>query len=116
MITGQSPRIQWRKNPGGVKRTVVQAKEIARTHGVLIPDDVDFFEDEEGELPENMTARGPEVTKPAGGVVRWSDLVNALTGKVPFRVQSEILRSDEAIVGVFGHEMFELKALRGMLK
>jgi hypothetical protein len=116
MLTGQSPRLQWKENPHREKRSIDQAKEIARKHGVSVPNDVDFFEDEEGELPQNMTARGPRVTKPSGSIVRWSDLVNSLTGKVPFLVRSEILTSDEAIVAVFAHEMFELEALRGILR
>jgi hypothetical protein len=115
MIAGQSPRVQWRPNSDGVKRTVQEAMEIARVHGVSIPEDVDFFEDEDGELPDDMTARGPMVTKLAGSLVNWSDLVNGLTGKVPFLVRSDILKSDEAIVAVFGHEMYELEALRDML-
>ncbi len=116
MIAGQSPRIKWRDNPHGKKRTLAEAKEIARAHGVHIADDVEFFEDEEGELPDNMTARGPRVTKLPGSLVYWSDLVNSITGRVPFIVRVDILKSDEAIVGVFGHEMYELDALRGMLK
>jgi len=108
--------MKWRENPDGKKRTVVEAKEIAQVHGVHIPDDVEFFEDEEDELPESMTARGPRVSKLAGSLVYWSDLVNTLTGKVPFLVRPDILRSDEAIVGVFGHEMYEIDALRGILK
>jgi hypothetical protein len=116
MIAGQSPRLKWRENPEGKKRSIQQAKEIARKFGVQIPDDVEFFEDEENELPEHMTARGPKVTKLAGSIVSWSDLVNTLTGKVPFLVRPEILTSDEAIVGVFGHEMYELASLRGSLR
>ena len=116
MISGQSPRMRWKKNHSDEKRTIEQATEIAQKNGVRIPVDVLFFEDEEGDLPEYMTARGPKVTKPAGSNVHWSDLVNLLTGKVPFRVRSEILKSDEAIVGVFGHEMYELDALRDLLK
>ena len=115
MITGQSPTIRWNDNPDGEKRTIADAVEIARRHGVEIPQDVDFFEDEEGEVPANMTARGPRVTLPAGSVVRWIDLVNPLTCKVPFIVRSDILASDEAIVAVFGHEMYELKKLRPLL-
>lgn len=84
MITGQSPRLKWSENTDRRKRTVEEAKEIAHRFGVHIPDDVEFFEDEENLLPENMTARGPKVTKRAGSVVYWSDLVNGLTGKVPF--------------------------------
>jgi hypothetical protein len=115
MIAGQSPSVEWQENPSGEKRTIDEAIEIARKYGVRIPDDVDFFEDEDDELQENMTARGPKVTKVAGSVVYWSDLVNGLTGKVPFLVRPDILRSDEAIVAVFGHEMYELEALREIL-
>src|SRR6266404_6344668 len=116
MIAGQSPRLKWQENADGQKRTIEETKEIARRFGVSIPDDVEFFEDEENDLSEDMTARGPKVTKLAGSMVYWSDLVNTLTGKVPFLVRPDILMSDEAIVGVFGHEMFELEALRGILK
>ena len=106
----------WRENPDGKKRTIEEAKEIAQKFGVHIPDDVEFFEDEEDELPENLTARGPKVTKLSGSIVYWSIRINTLTGKVPFLVRPDILKSDEAIVGVFGHEMHELEALRGLLK
>src|SRR6516162_1053122 len=116
MIAGQSPRLTWAANPEGKKRTIQEAKEIARKFGVQIPDDVEFFEDEENELPESMTARGPKVTKLTGTTVYWSDLVHTLTGKVPFLVRPDVLTSDEAIVAVFGHEMYEREGLRGILK
>jgi hypothetical protein len=48
--------------------------------------------------------------------VRWSDLVHSLTGKVPFLVRQDVLKSDEAIVAVLGHKMYELAALRDILK
>ncbi|MCI0682453.1 MAG: hypothetical protein L0Y71_10130 [Gemmataceae bacterium] len=116
MIAGQSPRLIWKVNPQGHKRTIEEALEIARGFGVHVPPDVFFFEDEDNELPDDGTARGPKVTKPAGSAVYWSDLLNSRTGKVPFRIRSEILNSDEAIVGVIAHEMYELEKLRGMLK
>lgn len=116
MIAGQSPRLTWRENVGGAKRSLADAIEIARTHGVSIPDDVDFFEVDENELPEHMTARGPVVSKPAGSIVVWSDFVNSVTGKIPFRIRTDVLSSDEAIVAVFGHEMYELTKLRAILK
>lgn len=116
MITGQSPRIQWQPNPQGEIRTVEEATAIARKHGVPIPDDVEFFEDELGELHKDRTACGPRVDKPTGSIVRWTDLVHDRTGRVPFRLWPEILKSDEAIVAVFAHEMFELEALRPLLR
>src|SRR5208282_4451085 len=93
-----------------------EVPEILRDYGVPVPDDVDFFEDEDNELPEDMTARGPKVTKLAGSIIHWSDLINTLTGKVPFLIQSAILISDEAIAAVLGHEIHELEALRDLLK
>ena len=89
---------------------------IATRYGVEIPEDVDFFVDELDELHENLTACSPRVDKPAGSIVLWTDLVHDKTGKVPFRIWPGILRSDEAIVGVIAHEVFELEMLRPMLK
>jgi hypothetical protein len=115
MISGQYPKQQWRPNAGGIVRTVEQAVGIAKRFGVRIPEDAEFFVDEFGELDKETTARGPRVTKLAGSVVRWSDLVHDLTGKVPFRIRPDILASDEAIVAVLAHEMYELEKLRPIL-
>jgi hypothetical protein len=83
---------------------------------VVIPEDVDFFPDELGELDENNTACGPRVVRPAGTAIGWSALVHDRTGKVPFRFWPGILNKDEAIVAVFAHEMFELEQLRPLLQ
>jgi hypothetical protein len=116
MISGQFPRQQWRQNPGGQSRTVEEAIAIARRFGVQVPNDVDFFVDELGDLDETTTARGPLVSKIAGTIVTWSDLAHDQTGKVPFRTRPDILTSDEAIVAVFAHEMYELEMLRPLLR
>jgi hypothetical protein len=73
-------------NPQGEIRTTEEAKAIARKHGVSIPDDVEFFEDELDELDTNRIACGPRVDKPSGSIVHWTDLLHDKTGKVPFRV------------------------------
>jgi hypothetical protein len=57
-------------------------------------------------------ARGPAVTKEPGADVSWSDLVHQQTFKVPFWIRSDILESDEAIIAVIAHEIFELERLR----
>ncbi|MGD0896341.1 MAG: hypothetical protein ABR915_00810 [Thermoguttaceae bacterium] len=115
MISGRSPRQQWRANLDGRARSVGEAVRIARSFGVSIPDDVTFFVDELGWLDERTTARGPRVTKPSGALVGWSDMLN-IAGRVPFIVRPDILRSDEAIVAVFTHEMYELAELRPLLE
>src|SRR6202521_5056068 len=105
MIAGQSPRIQWKDNAAGQVRTIKDAIAIARQNGVEVPDDVSFWVDELGELHPDWTACGPRVDKADGSIVYWSDLVHYETGKVPFRIWEGILKSDEAIVAVFAHEM-----------
>jgi hypothetical protein len=114
MIAGQSPRLVWRDNPGGEVRTLAEALEIAQKHGVVIPDDVRFVIDTIGDLGPEETARGPLVRLPDGANVTWSDLVHPRTGKVPFRLWSGI-KSDEAIVAVIAHEMYELELARPFL-
>jgi hypothetical protein len=115
MIAGQSPRMQWLPNPKGEIRTVGEADAIAKKHGVPVPEDMEFFANELAELHKNRTACGPRVDKPAGSIVYWADLVHDSTGKVPFRLWPGILISDEAIVAVMAHEMFELEMLRPLL-
>ncbi len=38
-----------------------------------------------------------------------------MTGKVPFRIRQDIFTSDEAIVAVIAHEMYELENLHPVL-
>lgn len=116
MVSGQSPKLEWRVNPDGRSRTIEEAVLVAETFGVEIPDDVDFFVDDYGDLDTSTTARGPRVTKPAGSIVYWKDLVHDKTGRVPFLIRPDILASDEAIVAVFAHEMYELGKLRPILQ
>ena len=63
MITGHSPRLEWRPNPDGRVRSIEEALELARRWGVDMPADIEFILDEEGELNEHVTARGPGITK-----------------------------------------------------
>jgi hypothetical protein len=116
MIAGQFPRRQWRDNPDGQIRNIEEAVQIAKKNGVVIPDDIEFHVDESGELNNELTARGPRVDKPFGARVYWSDLVHDRTHKVPFRIWAGILKSDEAIVAVLAHEMYEIRALRSYLE
>ena len=116
MIGGQFPRMSWRKNPGGEIRSPEEAIEIARRHGVVIPEDVHLSFDSSDDLGPNRTAWGPRVDKETGEIVRWDDLVHDRTGKVPYRIWSGVLDSDEAIVAVLGHEMYENNELRLLMR
>jgi hypothetical protein len=116
MIAGQFPNRDWRANPEGQTRSIVEAVAIAKRFCVPIPDDVAFFIDEYGDLGPDTMARGPRVTKPAGATVHRTDLVHDKTGKVPFRIRPDVLGSAEAIVAVLAHEMYEREALRPILQ
>jgi hypothetical protein len=112
---GHTPNVAWQDNADGAIRSVSEAVEIARAHGVDIPDIAAFFVDELNLLDENTTARGPKVTKASGGAVVLDDLLNKF-GQVPFILRPDILKSDEAIVAVIAHEMHELNGLLPLLR
>lgn len=114
-MLGHLPKMTWRPNSAGGVRSISEALEIARAHGVVIPEYVEFYLDEWALLDEHTTARGPKITKAAGEIVAWEDMLNRF-GKVPFIIRRDIMQSDEAIVAVIGHEMHELQRLTPLLK
>jgi hypothetical protein len=121
-VAGQRPAALWTVNAGGQHRSIDEAKAVAKDYAV-IPDDVEFFEAEPGELRGTLedlaagrpmeTARIAAVTEDAEGYVRWSDHYNRF-GRIPVLINPDVLRSDEAIVAVLVHEMYELEELRRM--
>ncbi len=114
MITGAAPRFEWRPNPDGASRTIEEACEIARRWGVDIPDHVHFSVDEYDYLDDTTTAKTTTFREFEGTIIDWSWFFHKKTGKIPFLIRKDILTSDEAIVAVFGHEMFELARLRAI--
>jgi hypothetical protein len=108
--------MHWTPNPGGQRRTIEEAIEIAKRHGAEIADDVALFEDEWGTLGPETTAAGSRISKKAGDYVQLSDFVHPVTQKVPFIIRPDVLESDEAIVAVLTHEMYELNGIHGMIR
>jgi hypothetical protein len=112
MIGGRVPKYEWRPNPDGRTRSVEEACRIARQWGVVIPDYVSFAIDKYDWLPVDTTAKTTTFKEPAGTMIYWSSLFRKKTGKIPFLIRKDIMRSDEAIVAVIGHEMYELEEMR----
>ena len=105
---------KWAPNPGGKTRTIDEAIEIARNNGVRIEEDIQFFLVDEKFLPRDTFASYLKTRpKVAGDVVTWEEFLNRF-GKVPVQISKEVLKSDEQVVAVMGHEMYELNALRDM--
>ena len=115
MFEGQSPKMQWRPNPDG-RRTIEEAVAIAKKYGVVIPEDVAFIVDDYAKLDHTKTARGPDIKqRPSHHLVTWREFYN-IDNKVPFFIRPDILDSDEAIVAVIAHELFELEKIRRLLE
>ncbi len=116
----QSPRLAWRPNPGGQQRTVTDAVKLARSRGVVIPDDI-LFAAVPGKWQEGVFAEYAQILSQHAGktlediVVTWDDFYNQFE-KIPVRLNPQILSSDEAIVAVIGHEMYELNELRRLFE
>jgi hypothetical protein len=70
--------------------------------------------DEYDYLDENTTAKTTTFREFEGTIIDWSWFFHKKTGKIPFLIRKDILASDEAIVAVIGHEMFELEMLRSI--
>lgn len=112
MAAAQSPKTQpWAKNEAG-PRTLAEALDVVRAQGLEIPDDVRFIIAPAGILQNDVYAQyGAFVpTK----TYEWEEL---LTGpedarKVPVKINPSVLESDEAILAVFAHELFEIEGLR----
>ena len=112
MIGGRIPKCEWRPNPDGTTRSIEEAIQIARRWGVVIPDYVSFAIDKYGWLDADTTAKTTTIKEPAGTMIHWSSLFHKITGKIPFLIRKDIMKSDEAIVAVMGHEMYELEEMR----
>ena len=112
MIGGREPKYDWRSNPDGKTRTIEEACQIARHWGVVIPDYVFFAIDKYGWLDADTTAKTTTFKEPAGTMIYWSSLFHKHTRKIPFLIRRDIMRSDEAIVAVIGHEIYELEEMR----
>ena len=122
-ITGFQPGLKWKRNVGRKKRTIAEAVTIAQQNGVQIPDYVEFLEAQPGELKgswkewfddgkEWETARGPRVTERRDRYVYWIDHYDPQTKMIWFLVHPDILTSDEGIVAVMTHELYELSEIR----
>jgi hypothetical protein len=94
-------------------RSLDEAVEIARAHGVEIPDDILLKKVKGKMLPDNAYAqyfgrRGTDSKK----MIRWEEFYDKDLDELVVRVSDSVFQSDEAIVAVLSHEMHELNELR----
>lgn len=95
--------------------SIDEAMEIARKHGVNVPEYivVGVYEDA---VPAGAHASYAMLgERRATSIIRWHELLNRF-GQVPVHLRRDVLRSDEAIVAVFAHEVYEIKKLRELFE
>ena len=65
-----------------------------------------------GYLDADTYAKTTTIRECDGTIIGWEWFIHEKTGKIPFLIREDVLGSDEAIVAVIGHEMYELERLR----
>jgi len=124
--TGVSETFPWRLNESG-RRTEIEALEIARREGIVIPEDIKLWVDPGLDAARWRNLENPRIWARYGGrlrqgsrnmnnLVEWEELLvtSPLTGegRLPIAIRPEVLYSDEAIVATLGHEMYEVSHWR----
>jgi hypothetical protein len=95
----------WASNSDG-PRSLAQALDLVKKYGVTIPDDVRFFATEDC-IPADAHAAYHLVYEQSGqAVVSWQKFYNR-NKCIPIRVRKSVFASDEAIVAIFAHELYE---------
>lgn len=114
----QHPRTHpWTVNPDGAVRSVDEAVEIARKHGVVIPDDVLIKKLKGKYLPDNTYARyfSRHGVDPNTRIT-WDEFYDKGLDELVVSVSDTVFHSDEAIVAILAHEMHELNKLRDLFE
>ena len=109
------PRETWAPNPPGTpRRTVAEARAILKSVGYEWEDEEIRFVVATRPLPPNTNAIYWRAEKTAEQLQHTVELAELLTkdGSFLAHVHPEVFESDERIVAVFGHELFETRRLR----
>ena len=96
------------------KRSMEDAIKIAERFGVKVPEWIEFNVCR-GAVPRRAHASYAIGDRSEGALVPWNEFLNSRE-KVPVHIRRYVLRSDEAIVAVIGHETHEVTALRDLFR
>ena len=103
----------WKKNSDGV-RNLEQAISLLARNGITVPEDVRVAIYDELD-PDVLASYLLPHESPADARYSWENLLNDF-GQVPIKVRSTVFESDEQIIAVLGHELYELGLLRRHLE
>lgn len=100
----------WLPNDDGRVLTLQDAESLLESYGVEVPDDVRIAITDFGIPRLACAAYGGFVSTDS---YTWASLLNR--DKVPVRIRPCVFRSDEAVLAVLAHELFEVTGLRARL-
>ncbi|WP_159670792.1 hypothetical protein [Andreprevotia sp. IGB-42] len=116
--TAANPRMApYAINADGLFRTPAEALDLARAHGVYIPEDINIgFINKWMRVDADAEYFSQSKHYKPNDWIEWDDFYHPGTGKIPVRVNAALLNSDEALVAHLSHEMYELNSLRDIFE
>lgn len=116
MATAQFPKTApWKPNPGGVRRSLEEAKAILARVGVELSDAVTIkvVKDDSTRVPAGAFAAYP--VRSQGGRVTFDTVLEPKIDSVIVFVKESVFDSGEAIVAVLAHEQHEIDGLLDLI-
>lgn len=111
----QHPSLRWATNPPPCRRSVEEATALLKRYSRSVPDYVRIFLVES--LGKDTYAQYGAFT--SSGNYSWEDMFvpkGADIDWIPIKVRANVFDSDEAIVAVLSHELFEIEKLEEEFK
>jgi hypothetical protein len=124
--------IPWSNNPDGKTRTIPEALDVFRENmneflaknpsiefDLKLLDQISFQESTGKIMPEGSPVKWAEYGpfyRGTGfnGEITWKDLYDG--GKIKVMVDPRVLASDQAILGILAHEMYEIQSIRDKMR
>jgi hypothetical protein len=110
------PCAQRSEGPRSLAEAIALARQhLAEAHEPCLEDIPDYvhFVVSDDNVPEDAYACYLWLGElPEDAEITWEDCLHDRTRKLPVRIRSSVLLSDEQIVAVFAHELYEIVRLR----
>jgi len=115
---------RWDDNPGGLMRSVDEAKEIFRKHikaveknfeGLDLLPQVTIRVMPSGSMRDRWAQYEPRGRTGIKGEYKWKDFFDR-RNRIVIEIDERVMTSDQAIVGIIAHELYELNAIRQIIE
>lgn len=114
----QAPKREWRPNEGRVRRSAAEALALIAEHNCVLPEEVVVKIVKKGWLHADVFAQYGSFASTK--LYRWENLHTQADedaeAKIVIKLREDVLESDEGIVAVLSHELFELAELEKLFE